>query len=199
MEGRVEDGDVLHVGEGRLRRADALQVGGVVQRREVCEVLDVDLDQRRHDRRLEEALAAVHDAVPDRGERVLVEARPLRFERVEHHPERRRVLRDGERGLPRAARPRVADVPGALADALDQPGGKRRLARSVDQLVLERRRAAVDHQHRAHEIAAWIAVIATVLTMSSTSAPRDRSLIGLRRPCSTGPIATAPALRCTAL
>ena len=46
---------------------------------------------------------------------------------------------------------------------------------------------------------AWIAVIATVFTMSSTRAPRDRSLIGLRRPCSTGPIATAPALRCTAL
>ena len=46
---------------------------------------------------------------------------------------------------------------------------------------------------------AWIAVIAMVLTMSSTSAPRERSLIGLLRPCSTGPIATAPAERCTAL
>ncbi len=41
--------------------------------------------------------------------------------------------------------------------------------------------------------------MATVLTMSSTSAPRDRSLTGLRSPCSTGPIAIAPALRCTAL
>ncbi len=30
---------------------------------------------------------------------------------------------------------------------------------------------------------AWIAVIATVLTMSSTSAPRDRSLTGFFRPC----------------
>ena len=37
-------------------------------------------------------------------------------------------------------------------------------------------------------------MIATVLTMSSTSAPRDRSLTGLFRPCSTGPIAIAPAL-----
>ena len=46
---------------------------------------------------------------------------------------------------------------------------------------------------------AWIAVIAMVLTMSSTSAPRERSLMGLFRPCSTGPIATAPAERCTAL
>ena len=42
-------------------------------------------------------------------------------------------------------------------------------------------------------------MIATVLTMSSTNAPRDRSLTGLFRPCSTGPIAMAPALRCTAL
>lgn len=42
-------------------------------------------------------------------------------------------------------------------------------------------------------------MIATVLTMSSTRAPRERSLTGLLSPCSTGPIAIAPALRCTAL
>ena len=47
--------------------------------------------------------------------------------------------------------------------------------------------------------AAWIAVIATVLTMSLTVAPRDRSLTGRRRPCMTGPTATALAERCTAL
>ena len=41
--------------------------------------------------------------------------------------------------------------------------------------------------------------MATVFTMSATRAPRDRSLTGLFRPCSTGPMATAPALRCTAL
>ena len=38
---------------------------------------------------------------------------------------------------------------------------------------------------------AWIAVIATVLTMSCTVAPRERSLTGLLRPCSTGPMAIA--------
>ncbi len=48
-------------------------------------------------------------------------------------------------------------------------------------------------------VAAWMAVIATVLTMSLTVAPRDRSLTGRRRPCITGPTATAPAERCTAL
>jgi hypothetical protein len=41
--------------------------------------------------------------------------------------------------------------------------------------------------------------MATVLTMSSTSAPRDRSFTGLLRPCSTGPIAIASAVRCNAL
>ena len=46
---------------------------------------------------------------------------------------------------------------------------------------------------------AWMAVMATVLTMSATVAPRDKSLTGLRRPCRTGPTATAPAERCTAL
>ena len=46
---------------------------------------------------------------------------------------------------------------------------------------------------------AWIAVMATVLTMSRIDAPRDRSLTGLLSPCRTGPIATVPADRWTAL
>ena len=60
---------------------------------------------------------------------------------------------------------------------------------------MRRRRSKPDD----HEMVAWIAVIATVLTMSATVAPRDRSLTGLRRPCRTGPMATAPAERWTAL
>src|SRR5690625_4361312 len=44
-----------------------------------------------------------------------------------------------------------------------------------------------------------MAVMATVLTMSSTVVPRERSLTGLFRPCNTGPTATAPADCCTAL
>ena len=46
---------------------------------------------------------------------------------------------------------------------------------------------------------AWMAVMATVLTMSTTVQPRERSLTGLRRPWMTGPMATAPAERWTAL
>ena len=54
--------------------------------------------------------------------------------------------------------------------------------------------------HAAPPVAwAWIAVIAMVLTMSVTVQPRLRSLTGLFRPCSTGPIATASAARWTAL
>ena len=69
-----------------------------------------------------------------------------------------------------------------------------------DELVLQRRGTRVDDEDDAHEAsAAWIAVMATVFTMSATSAPRDRSFTGLFSPCRTGPIATAPALRCTAL
>ena len=54
-------------------------------------------------------------------------------------------------------------------------------------------------QYDAAAAAPWIAVIAMVFTMSRTRAPRDRSLTGFARPWSTGPMATAPALRCTAL
>ena len=46
---------------------------------------------------------------------------------------------------------------------------------------------------------AWMAVMATVLTMSATVQPRLRSFTGLFNPCITGPMATAPLERCTAL
>ncbi len=46
---------------------------------------------------------------------------------------------------------------------------------------------------------AWSAVMATVLTMSATRQPRERSLTGLLRPWMTGPMATALAVRWTAL
>ncbi len=48
-------------------------------------------------------------------------------------------------------------------------------------------------------MAAWTAVMAIVWTISSTRQPRLRSLTGFRMPCIIGPMAMAPALRCTAL
>src|SRR4029079_7542083 len=45
----------------------------------------------------------------------------------------------------------------------------------------------------------WSAVMAATLIMSSAVAPRERSLHGRRSPCTIGPIASAPARRCTSL
>jgi len=45
----------------------------------------------------------------------------------------------------------------------------------------------------------YSAVIAATLIMSSGPAPRERSEAGRARPCSTGPIALAPANLCTSL
>ena len=43
------------------------------------------------------------------------------------------------------------------------------------------------------------ALMAATLTMSLTLHPRDRSNAGFRSPCTTGPIASAPARRCASL
>ena len=220
MERRVEDRHVRQRRERRLRRLDPLQRAGVVQRREDRQLVDVDLDEGGDEGRLEEAGTAVHDAVPDGDRRAVVERRTVLGEGVEHDLEPGRVV--GDRELARVLRVGRGDgpfdklrdrssgreehgvlrLPHRLADALDQARRQHGLGIHVDQLVLEGRRSAVDDQHDTHRDAspcAWIAVIAIVLTMSSTSAPRDRSLMGLLSPCSTGPIATAPADRCTAL
>lgn len=97
VEGRVEDRDVRDVGEGLLRGLDALEVRRVVQRGEVGEVLDVDLDEVGDERRLVEALAAVDDAVSDRDGRELVEARSVLGEGADHRVEAGGVV--GDRGL----------------------------------------------------------------------------------------------------
>ena len=162
------------------------------------------------DRRLEEPGAALHHAVADRDGRVLVERGSELGERVEHAGEGGVVvghgdvdavrlvsgIRPGRRRMPHGVR----RAPRRLPDPLDEPARERLGRLDVDELVLHRRRARVDDEDDAHEAsAAWIAVIATVFTMSCTRAPRERSLMGLLRPCSTGPIATAPDERCTAL
>src|SRR5690625_4236670 len=90
-------------------------------------------------------------------------------------------------------------------DTLDEAGGDDDARLRLDELVLDGGGAGVDDEDGgAHcccswVACAWMAVMATVLTMSWTSAPRERSLTGLFRPWRTGPIATAPAERCTAL
>src|SRR5690606_32498743 len=133
------------------------------------------------ERRLGEPQPAVHDPVPDRDDRLGVHSR--------QHGAQRRLVRG-----------RVAT---GLADPLDQAARRGLLA--AEHPVLHRRRAAVEHQDVLHRcplgssIPACAAVMAPVLTMSRTLAPRDRSLTGLRSPCRIAPTATAPAERCTAL
>ena len=119
--------------------------------------------------------AAVHDPMSDGGQVLCIEAQSCG------------CLRQGFRMGCRSA---------GFADFFDEPAGQR-FERGVEEPVLDRRRAAV--QDEDHALPAWMAVIAMVLTMSATVAPRDRSLTGFRRPCMTGPIATAPAERWTAL
>src|SRR5258708_38983137 len=102
-----------------------------------------------------------------------------------------------ERGLQR--RGVVGDRP--LTDPFDDPIGHHLARIRFDDGVFHRRRSGVEHQDRAghHLSCAWIAVMATVLTMSSTRAPRDRSFTGLFRASTTGTIAIAPARGCNAL
>src|SRR4051812_34537341 len=129
------------------------------------------------DRRLVQIRPAVHHAMPHRDQAVNVAG-----QLVEHDSHCRRVVRNL-----------------SVADAFDDPIDRLLARIRINHSVFERRRARVEYEDAAHRPCAWIAVIATVLTMSSTKAPRDRSLTGLFSPCSTGPIAIAPALRCTAL
>ncbi len=180
-----------------------------MQRRERHEVADGREDRVVDEHRLGEARPAVHHPVADRGELDVVQRRPVGLERLERRAER--VLVGGQRQLLA-----VLDAVGSgVAEDAARTGGvgdplrqAHRLALpglGVEQAVLQRGRPRVDDQdERAHagvsfSCWAWMAVIATVLTMSRTVAPRDRSLTGLRSPCSTGPMATAPAERWTAL
>ncbi len=99
---------------------------------------------------------------PDGDRRVLLQRRPVRREGVEHHLEPGGVVGDRllERrgglehrrcravGLRRVDR--VAGHPDRFADALDETGGEHALGVHVDELVLERRGAAVHDEHSTH-------------------------------------------------
>ena len=153
-----------------------------------------------------EVRAAVDDSVADSSQFPAIQ-RPSRFvEQVLHRPQSCSMVRYLVGMLDGAAAECVGRPAGGFADSFDDTRGNGGSGRHVDKLILHGRRPGVENQndcvHRsavADVSCAWIAVIATVLTMSATSAPRDRSFTGRFRPCSTGPIATAPALRCTAL
>ena len=181
VEGGVEDRDLGHVREGRDRGVDAEQRGGVVQGRQRDEVVDGRTDLVGDDHRVAEPRPTVDDSMAD-GQQIGEDV-ALQLDLVERQPEGSPVIGD------------------PFDQALDQGG----LGVDVDELVLQRRGAGIDDEDErvvaSHDCAppAWTAVIAMVLTMSRTSAPRDRSLTGRPSPWRTGPMATAWALRWTAL
>ena len=215
-EGGVEDGDVRYV-EAGPGRADPGHGRRVVQRSQGTERLDLGQHAVVDDHRVGEVGTTVHDPVADRGDADLVQIGTVRGELLPQRGQGGAVIGHGDLHHVALIGDRVRDPSGRLTDLLDQPGRQHLGGVGHDQLVLQRRRTGVDHQHRsggtpAHAAlpaalpppplpapplasmsfpAAWTAVIATVFTMSSTRAPRERSLTGLRRPCSTGPIATA--------
>ena len=149
VKGGVEHGNVRQARQCGARRADALQIRWIVQRGERRQLLDAALDLVVDEDRLGESRPAVHHPVADRGD-------PFgRVERVEHAAEAGLVVRHRGSGL---------------TDPLDQPA-QHGLARfEIDELVLDRRRTRVDDEDAAHAsppvASAWMAVIATVFTMS---------------------------------
>ena len=208
VEGRVEYRHLHRAGEELARYINAGEVPGVVQGGERHVVLDGRPHLLVDHHRVTVGLAAVHhtvahprdvghvvdDSVPgilqgfhDQGHALLVVAHPL-------------LLAD--LALVAGSGDDMLEAAGGLADALQQAGAEHLLVRvELEDLVLDGGTAGVDDEnlHACLSAWAWMAVMITVLTISVTVQPRLRSFTGLRMPCMMGPMATALALRCTAL
>jgi hypothetical protein len=143
MERRVEHRDLRHAREHLLRGLDAREVHGVVNRREARALADGLLHRGVDAHRQHEALAAVHHPVPH-GEDL--PRGPPRGERREHRAQGLAVRRRVHRRLPRRAVD-DAHVPGVgAADALHAARREARLGVHLVEVVLDRRRARVQHQ-----------------------------------------------------
>ena len=151
MECRVEDGHLRNAGQQTHAGANALEVRRVVERRELAHILDFLENVVGDERRLDELLAAVNDAVPDRGDLVdMLHDPPRGVGQEREHAVHRVVVAihigvEGDLPVPL----RFLDDPaGAVgdADALGQALCDDLLGVSVDELVLERRTAAVEYE-----------------------------------------------------
>ena len=205
MERGVEHGHVRNIGRDFHRDLDAGEIRGIVQRRQRHDLAYAREHGFIDQRGLREGLAAVHHAVPDRGQLIDIVHHLRLTHRLPDQVERSVMVRDrlfvdALLLYTLCVEPAVFQPAPALADTVEHARSQHAPGVHLEQLVFYRRAAAVDHQNlHAQSFCAWIAVIATVLTMSGTVQPRLRSLTGLFRPCNTGPIASVFAERCTAL
>ena len=94
-----------------------------------------------------EARAAVHDAVPHRPQGYVGECGAVRVEGVERRPQGVGVGGDLLLGRRLARGPPVGEPPLRLTDLLDEARGGHVTGGGVDEGVLQRGRAGVDHQH----------------------------------------------------
>jgi hypothetical protein len=221
VKGGIEHRHLRHAGEQLPRHQDTVEIGRIVQRRQRNHLPDRRDHVVIHHRRRMKRLAAMHDAMTDGYELIEPAERAGVRERGADALDAGVVRADGGRLLARlgaavGVRPGQLQRRRRLADAgrIATGGHPPILAPLADreEPELDRRAAGVQHQYfHEHSLAwrraqacaaafcAWMAVMVTVLTMSVTVQPRLRSFTGLFRPWSTGPMATAPALRCTAL
>ena len=185
VEGGVEHRDVRSPGQQLHAERDAEPVGRVVQRRQRIEARELRERGRIHARRRQEALAAMHHAVPDGDDGVLV--------------------RDGCERL----RQRGAVIRGTgrtLADLLDLARGNLPLAAHVEHAELQRGTAAVDHQDvRACHFGAmagttgaglWVAIMTNRRAAVQAMAPGCAGVVercGRRRARAIPPPARGPA------
>ena len=208
MESGIEHG---HVGRARhdlLARLDAHEVGGVMQRTQrdigADGVLDLLVDKHAGGERL----AAVEHAMAHRADFVhMLDRALLRVgQGLDHEGAGLGVVLDGLLKDDLLAVDLLGELAALDADALHQALGHELFAVHVHQLVFQRGRTRVDDQNFHWSLSlsvayacALTAVMDTTLTISSTEQPRLRSLTGLARPWMMGPMASAPARRCTSL
>src|SRR6185312_5789851 len=203
VERGVEARDLRYAGRALREDADRREVVRLVQRRERRQPREIVDDRRRQPHRRDVALAAVHDPVPDRGERRAI----VRLAEIVEQELDRAVVRieltHGEcalrkrrtAGISRGERRRAEQV-------VDDAGLREREVVAVDREhgELEARRARVDDEDRVAHRGVRRACTQSFITAvdarrERTLSAREVSTIGTRAPM-TMPALAAPARYC---
>ncbi len=220
----VENGNVGNAFKEGFAGLDAGEVRRIVERAEGEAVLDDLLHLLVDEHRLGHGLAAVEHAVANGVDLVLALDDAL-FGVGEQGDDELDGFLVGREGLflddllflGAVGIDLVGELAHLKANALGEAGAEDLVVVHFNELIFAGRGSCVHNQYfhavcslwsvkggylaasASFSAAAWMAVMMTVFTMSGTRQPRERSLTGLRRPWSTGPMAMAPAARWTAL